>query len=419
MALTGTDRGTGTHSTGATSFTLSPNANFAAGSWGVICISSDNAGAGGGAFSTFTVTDTLGNTWTRRISPLYDPGSASAGVEGAIFTTPQNGGTLQTGTVITVTFNNSPVAKCWTLQEVVPGAGNIVEYVTGGVNTGSATANPTVTTGSIASGDMVIGALFNEQGTGQTVTGDADTTNGSWSTQQTAEIGTTAAGQTISSQRKIVTATATQTFNPTLGVSSDVILGWIQLHEAAGAINVTPTEAVAVMAAVAPAVTWGALDVTPTQAVAVMGAAAPTVSFGVLDVIPTPAILVMGAADPGVDAGGVFVTPIEAVLTLAAAAPTVTFGVLDVVPTPAVIVMEASSPTTTFGVLDVTPDVAVLVLAAAGPSVMIDLFVTLTPAVLVLGAAQPAVSNGEEECICHQIHSGLRSGIRGGTHNCA
>lgn len=231
MALVGTDRGTGTHNTSALTFTLSPASNFAAGK-AVLTIACDNADSGGAAHSTFAVTDTLGNTWTRRISPLFDPGAAAAGVEGAVFDTDQNGGLLQTSTVITVTFDIATIAKGWTLQQVSSNAGGTVQYVTGGVNTGAATATPTVTTGSIASGDMVIGCLFNEQGTGQTVTGDSDTTNGSWSAQQTAEIGTTAAGVTVSSQRKVVTATATQTFNPTLGVSSDVILGWVQYHEA-------------------------------------------------------------------------------------------------------------------------------------------------------------------------------------------
>lgn len=231
MALTGSDRGTGTHSAGATSLTLSPSANFAAGSWAALAIAVDNAGGGGAAMSTFTVTDSLGNTWTRRVSPLYDPGTASSGVEGAIFTTDQDAGVLQTGTVITVTFNTSPVAKAWNLHEVAPGAGNGVAFVTGGVNTGAATAAPTVTTGSIASGDMVIGALFNEAGTTQTVTGDADTTNGTWSARMLAQAGSTTSGMVCSSQRKVTTGAGTQTFNPGLGISSDVILGWIQLHE--------------------------------------------------------------------------------------------------------------------------------------------------------------------------------------------
>jgi hypothetical protein len=182
---------------------------------------------------TFTVTDSLGNTWTRRLSPLYDPGAANAGVEGAIFTTPQNGGTLTTGTTITVSFGSTSVtAKVWTLMEVSSGIGGVTPvYKNGGVGTGSATASPTVTSASIPNGQMIIGIVCNEQGTGQTPTGDSDTTNGSWSTMQTNEVGSTAAGQTIITQRKVVNAAGTQTYNPTLGTSSDVIAGWISIGE--------------------------------------------------------------------------------------------------------------------------------------------------------------------------------------------
>jgi len=247
MALTGTDRGANFHGTAATSFTLQPNANFAAGSMAVLCLSVDNAGAGGGAFSTFTVTDALGNTWTRRTSPLYDPGAASAGVEGAIFTTPMDGGTLQATTVITVTFNNSTTAKVWTLMEVVPSVGT-VGFVDGGVNTGAATGTPTVTTNSIANGNMVIGCGHAENT--DSWAGDADTTDGSWSTHQHTGVGTGTSAQSITSQRKVVTAAATQTYNPTR-TSSDCILSWIQLTE------VTVTEGAGSSAGTSTAVAVG------------------------------------------------------------------------------------------------------------------------------------------------------------------
>ena len=197
----------------------------------VLVVAADNGG-GGGAHNLTGVSDSHGNTWTLRQSPLFDPGAAAAGVQGVIATTNQDAGTLTTGSTITVTFGNtSSPARAWTLTEVTKGASAVVQYVTGGVNTGAATASPTVTTASLTSGDAVIGGLFNEQGTGQTVTGDSDTSNGNWSTQQTNEIGTTAAGMSVASQGKVVTGNGTQTYNPTLGVSSDVILAWIQLRE--------------------------------------------------------------------------------------------------------------------------------------------------------------------------------------------
>jgi hypothetical protein len=232
VALTGTDRGTGTHNTSATSFTLSPASNFTAGAMAVLCVANDNSGSAG-AVQVINVTDSLGNTWTRRASPIIDPGAANAGQEGGIYTTPQNGGTLQTGTVITVTFANNTVAKTWTLMEVTAGAGKVVRYVTSGIGTGgTGTTSPTITTGSITNGRMVIAALFLEAGTTETITQDADTTNGTWSAQQTAEIGSTTSGSNIASQRKVVTATATQTYNPTLGIAGDLCLAWIELREA-------------------------------------------------------------------------------------------------------------------------------------------------------------------------------------------
>src|SRR6185436_20779622 len=104
---------------------------------------------------------TKGNTWTRRQTALIDPGAASAGQVGAIFTTPQNGGALTTGDTITVSFgSDAPTAKTWTLMEVTAGAGNTPTYVTGNVGTsGTGGTSPTITTGSIALNDMVVAAL--------------------------------------------------------------------------------------------------------------------------------------------------------------------------------------------------------------------------------------------------------------------
>jgi hypothetical protein len=73
-----------------------------------------------------------------------------------------------------------------------------------------------------------------EAGTTQTLTGDADTTNGTWSAAQYAEIGSTTSGSAIGSQRKVQTTTAsTQTFNPTLGLTCDLICSWISVREIA------------------------------------------------------------------------------------------------------------------------------------------------------------------------------------------
>lgn len=227
-AITSTDRGSGNNNTSSGTLTVTPTSNFTANSFGVLCIAVDNSGAAGSnTISPATASDSVGNTWTRRQNNLFDNGAASAGVEIAIYTA--NISSLTTGASITVTWSStSPTAKAWTLIEFTPSAGKIINYVTGAIGTGSTTGTPTITSGSITSGDAIIGMGGAESS--DTWAGDADTTNGSWSTHQHNVAGSGATGMSITSQTKIVTGTATQTYNPTL-TSADVILGWIQLTE--------------------------------------------------------------------------------------------------------------------------------------------------------------------------------------------
>lgn len=235
MALTGTDRGTGKHQTSASSFTLNPGSNFTAGALAVLCIAADNSSTGGSTNNISSVTDSLGNLWRARQLPIFDNGSASAGVQGGIFTTDQSAGTLQTGTTVTVSFGAATVAKTWTLMEVTAAAGSQALVLTGANATGQAGVSaPTVTTGTIEVGDMVIAMVAMEAGTTQTLTSDADTTNGTWSAAQYNEIGSSSSGSAIGSQRKVQTTTAsTQTFNPTLGLPCDLICSWISVREIA------------------------------------------------------------------------------------------------------------------------------------------------------------------------------------------
>jgi hypothetical protein len=198
---------------------------------GVLVLAIDNAGSGGStAASPATFTDAKNNTWTRRINPIYDPGAASAGVETAYYTAPITTALLSSdSSTITFAGGVSVASSAWAFWEVAPAAGFTVGYVTGAAGTGAASGTPTVTTSSIASSDIVIGGGGAESG--DTWTGDADTTNGSWSTHQHTAAGTGTTGMSVTTQIKTVTAAATQTYNPTL-TSADQILGWIQITEA-------------------------------------------------------------------------------------------------------------------------------------------------------------------------------------------
>lgn len=232
MAITATARGTAARSTGAsTTFTFSPASNFGAGV-AVLAVAMDNSIADGTAQVTFTCADSIGNTWTRRVTGVRDPASGGDGVEYSIWETAQSSGTLTTGTVITLTFGTAVDAIAVTMTEM---AGTGIAYSASGVGTGSSTASPTVTTSSLASGDGVVGVCFNERGSSQVVTYDSDTTNGSWATNQTSQTAASGAGgMTCVSQVKVTTGAGTQTYNPTFGTSTDTICGWISYAESGG-----------------------------------------------------------------------------------------------------------------------------------------------------------------------------------------
>jgi hypothetical protein len=224
MALSTTDRGVNTHNTSSTSIVVTPGSNFAAGSLAVLCVSYDNS-ATGGADPYSSIADSVGNTWTSRAASLNDPGAANAGNATRIFTSDMSVATLTTSNTITVTLSTSTTAKAWALFQVTPDSGYTAVFVAGG-QASQSTATPSITTGSITNGGVVIGVVGRE-GNG-TRTGDADTTNGSWSTAQQTGVGTTTGGSEIIAQSKVVTATATQTYNPTFsGVTGDGNNLWV------------------------------------------------------------------------------------------------------------------------------------------------------------------------------------------------
>lgn len=228
MAITGTDRGTGGNNTGATTITISPGSNLAAGSMAVLVLAYDNSGTNG-ADPFSSITDSLGNFWHRKVTALYDPAGASAGATLAIFTSYMLAGAVTTGTTITVTFSSSTTAKAWTMHELVPSANKFIRFLTGAAGTGSATGTPTVTSSSITSGDVIIGCGAVESA--DTWTGDSDSSSGTWSTKQSTGFGTGTSGQAVISQLKVTSGTATQTYNPTL-TSADCILAWASFTEA-------------------------------------------------------------------------------------------------------------------------------------------------------------------------------------------
>lgn len=200
------------------------------GSMGVVCVAADNAGTGGSVKNFGTASDTVGNTWTLQFDLIYDPGAANAGVEVGCWTAPI---TTQNSLSVTVNFLSSVTAKSGNLYKVTASGGNVVQYVSGtakcdACTSGQTSGTPNIVTDTMNVGDGVIAVLGAESSAA--VTGDADTTNGSWSSADTTQSGGT---MLISSQFKVQTTTSsTQSYDPTL-TSCDWQTAYVHLKEAA------------------------------------------------------------------------------------------------------------------------------------------------------------------------------------------
>lgn len=231
MALAITNRGTWTNNTANTSFNVNVGSNCTAGATIAICISADNNSSGGSTNNITNVTDSIGNLWevVPNTAVVFDNGAAAAGVQGSIWTTRQNIGTITTGTTITVSTGTSTTAKTGTFTEITAAVGSFAAVRTGGAKAAGATGTAATSgaSGTINIGEVGLFAIYIEAGTTQTCTGDSDTTNGSWSTLQYTEIGSTTSGSCIASQAKLqTTANSTQTYDVTLGISSDYHSSW-------------------------------------------------------------------------------------------------------------------------------------------------------------------------------------------------
>ncbi len=391
MALTVTSRGTGTHNTGAT--TLVPggrSATLAVGSMGVLCIALDNAGTAGSAtIAPSSWTDAKGNIWTLRLNALYDNGIASTGVEMAIYTAPITVALLTTdlGT-ITWLGPTAVTAKVWTWYEVIPSGANTVAYKTNGSIAGATAANATVVTASCLVGDAVIAGYFSENV--NAVTGDSDSTNGSWTAQQTATVGSGVAGLIIATQQKVQTTTpSTQSYDVTVA-SQDRIAGYVMFHEVVNT-TVTPSTLALTLTTFTPTVTARNNKLaTPTTLALTVTKFAPTVQLPKLVTPPVKAIALATFAPTA--AAPRLVTPPVKALSVVTFAPTVTATAHQrVTPTTRALTIAVFVPTVAVPRL-VTPGVSALAFAVFAPSVSTPRLATPPVAGLVLATFAPSVS---------------------------
>jgi hypothetical protein len=182
----------------------------AVGDWLVVAIGADNAEGSGGP-SIASVTDGV-NTYELRAITNYDPAAASAGATVAFYTA--NVTSALTNSAVTVNFSPATQNKTAHIYKVVESDPNrILRAVAGAAGSSGSASTMSVTTGSVTSGNTVFAATAAETDDG--LTGDSDTTNGSWSSAIYG-IGQGAndnASLALLSQYKIVNATGTQTFN--------------------------------------------------------------------------------------------------------------------------------------------------------------------------------------------------------------
>lgn len=236
MALTFTGIGTANASSGASPMAMTTTATLNVGDWCVVMFAYDNSGTSGAdpQTGTFTVTPASGSfAGTGSIqSGTNDPGNASAGLV-VRCNAYQVTSTIASGSTINLSWTGTIVARAALLGKVNASVGTL-GFVSNSGLTGTnqvGTATPTFTTPSVSSGQLVVCWVGCEWGAN--LTGDADTTNGSWGTMYTvANAPASATGMSAGLQAKVVTATATQTFNPTNGGNStDWILGALIFSE--------------------------------------------------------------------------------------------------------------------------------------------------------------------------------------------
>ena len=118
---------------------------------------------------------------------------------------------------ITVNASSSIVGIVYILR-----GGTLTGAVTSTLATASATATPSIVSGTANVGDAIIAFVGANGPAGDTFTDDVDTLNGSWaaSTVSGTTSGAVATNATAHAQSKIqTTASSTQTHNPTLGTA--------------------------------------------------------------------------------------------------------------------------------------------------------------------------------------------------------
>jgi hypothetical protein len=229
MALTISNLTTATRTTAGATLTFTITA--AIGDWLVIAIAADNAGTNGAASLQTNASDTVGNLYLNRGGIINrDPGAASAGCSLGIWTCEVNN--TMSSTVATFNLSPNTTRVAGMVYKVVAASGFVPRFDSVGAGAVGGGTTSTITATGVPNGYTIFGATATEHTA--IPTGDADTTNGSWSTIYgvASSSGTATTSMAVGAQWKTVNATGDQTFNPSFGATRDWATNWIELYEA-------------------------------------------------------------------------------------------------------------------------------------------------------------------------------------------
>lgn len=214
--------GYATNGTSAATLTSAADVNASVGDLLVVLISADNAGTNGAA-SISSVSDSNGHTYTQRAKINRDPGSANQGITLGIYTTTVT--SAMVNDTVTVSFSPNTQYKTMAVYKITPDSGYTASVKFTDTGTTGNTSPIAYTSSSLDSGEILIAAYAGENISfpSGTVTGDSDTTRGSWSTRDWLGMwdgGSNFFGNLVV-QYKTVTGTGTQTWNLSVSTAPD------------------------------------------------------------------------------------------------------------------------------------------------------------------------------------------------------
>lgn len=141
ISIVSGNRGNVNEKVSDTSLALVPTAGLARGNYALLAVVVDNPGAGEGATTYVSVSDTQGLTWTLLHEQTEANTAALTGVTVALFLAPLDKAGLGTGDTITVTLTANATAKAAQLSELSAAAGKKIVLSTGGAAGSNAPAS--------------------------------------------------------------------------------------------------------------------------------------------------------------------------------------------------------------------------------------------------------------------------------------